>query len=79
MLKRAMKQIEAAAQMRVRSAAEEACAAARSRAPVETGRLRDSIHVVQEGLTARVRTDCGYAAAVEFGTQRSPAQPFMRG
>ena len=79
MLKKAMKQIEAAAQMRVRSAAEEACAAAKGRAPVETGRLRDSIHVVQEGLTARVIAGCGYAAAVEFGTQRSPAQPFMRG
>ncbi len=79
MLKKAMKRIEQAAQARVGSAAEEACAAAKRRAPVETGRLRDSIHVVQEGLTARVVAGCGYAAAVEFGTQNAPAQPFMRG
>jgi len=64
---------------RVLAAAEEHRDGARARAPVDTGRLRDSIRAESEGLTARVIADCPYAAAVEFGTKSAPPQPFMRG
>jgi len=79
MIFRAVKHLEALAAMRVREAAEEHCAAAKDRAPVDTGRLRASIRAEAKGLSARVLTDCEYAAAVEFGTSRAAPQPFMRG
>lgn len=47
---------------------------AESLAPVDTGRLRDSIR--SEG--GRVYTDVEYAGFVEYGTSDTPAQPFMR-
>lgn len=49
-------------------------------APVDTGRLRDSIRYEVEDTTAR----CGpgreveYAMFVEFGTSKMAAQPFVR-
>lgn len=47
--------------------------------PVDTGRLRDSIHskVMDEGFTAHVIADTPYAAYVEFGTSRMSAQPYL--
>lgn len=52
---------------------------AKSRCPVDTGRLRSSIHPTfkQNGLGAEIITDVVYAPFVEFGTVRSAAQPFM--
>lgn len=47
---------------------------AQSLAPVDTGRLRDSI--TADGGT--VSTDVPYADDVERGTSDTPAQPFMR-
>lgn len=76
---RAMEIVTDLAEDRVLTAALEGCEAAKGRAPVETGALRDSISAQADGLTARVYTDCPYAAAVEFGTARSAPQPFMRG
>lgn len=78
-MKKLLDRIERQAAERVRAAAQEHCAAAKARAPVDTGRLRDSIRTESDGLTARVVTDCEYAFAVEFGTARSAPQPFMRG
>lgn len=48
-------------------------------APVDTGRLRSSIHadIASNGLSAQVVTNVSYAAAQEFGTRRHRAQPFM--
>lgn len=50
--------------------------------PVDTGRLRSSIGrqvaVDQLGLVGIVGTDVEYAPYVEYGTSRSPAQPFLR-
>ena len=63
---------------RVAAAAQAEAEAARSRAPVDTGRLKNSIRAEADGLTARVVADCEYAAAVEFGTSRTPPKPFMR-
>ena len=62
----------------VAEAAQAVCAEAAARAPVETGRLRSSIHARAEGLTAAVRCDCPYGAAVELGTSRQSARPFMQ-
>lgn len=56
--------------------------AAKRLAPVDTGRLRSSItnELGAEGddLVARIGTDVDYAAYVELGTSRAPAQPFLR-
>ena len=68
--------LESAAAEAVRQSAEAALSAAQSRAPVRTGRLRDSLSARAEG-TASVSTSCGYAAAVELGTSRQPARPFL--
>ena len=64
--------------LEVAEAAQAVCAEAAARAPVETGRLRSSIHASAEGLTAAVRCDCPYGAAVELGTSRQSARPFMQ-
>ena len=69
----------------IRRALEEAgraCAeAAKARAPVRTGRLRDSIRwtVVSDGgdLLAAVGTDVPYAAAQELGTSKRPGKHYL--
>lgn len=76
---RAMEMISAAAKKCVNEKAQEACEAAKARAPVNTGTLRRSISVRPGELTASVVADCPYAAAVEFGTKHRAPQPFMRG
>lgn len=47
--------------------------------PVDTGTLRDSIKVEKKGggITVGPR-GVDYAGYVEFGTSRSPAQPYIR-
>lgn len=47
--------------------------------PVDTGKLRDSIDVEMKGggITVGPR-GVDYAGYVEFGTSRSPAQPYIR-
>ena len=69
--------LECAAAEAVRQSAEAALFAARSCAPVRTGRLRDSLSVRAEGTAAVVFASCDYAAAVELGTSRQPARPFL--
>lgn len=44
----------------------------------ETGELQDSIKHVTEGDTAYVGSDCPYAMAVEAGTSKAQARPFLR-
>lgn len=48
-------------------------------APVDTGRLRSSIHaeIAPNGLSATVEVSVNYAAFVEMGTRRQRAQPFL--
>jgi len=49
--------------------------------PVDTGRLRDSIRINQTGKAAYnvgPGDEVEYAEYVEFGTSRTPAQPYMR-
>lgn len=69
----------------VREEAEEAANRIQRRAkefvPVDTGRLRDSIRVTQTGkasFNVGPGDEVEYAEYVEFGTSRSPAQPYMR-
>jgi len=62
----------------VASGAAEVEQAAKARAPVLTGALRDSIHTETDSEGARVGTSIPYAAPVEFGTSDTPAQPFLR-
>ena len=69
--------IQAAVADQVNAAANAVCESAKALAPVETGRLRNSIRVRAEGGQAYVFTDCEYAAAVEFGTSRRSARPFL--
>ena len=66
----------------IRNAAEEISESAKSRVPVESGRLRDAIHVekVGEGQYAVVAGDghdVYYGHMVEFGTTHSAARPFL--
>lgn len=79
MLKKFESRLAQLAQERVLLAAQAHRDAAQARAPVDTGRLRDSIRVDAEGSAARVVTDCEYAAAVELGTSKRAPRPFMRG
>lgn len=49
-------------------------------APVDTGRLRNSIThtVVDSEQAAYIGTNVEYAAYVELGTSRQPAQPYLK-
>jgi HK97 gp10 family phage protein len=59
-------------------AAEEAMRFARSIVPVDTGTLRDSIDILEQGDDyVVIGTDLEYAAYVEFGTSRMSAQPYI--
>lgn len=52
---------------------------AKARAPVRSGRLRNSINHTREGEGSFVvEADTDYAAHVEFGTSKQAAQPYMR-
>lgn len=55
---------------------------ARILCPVDTGRLRSSIQMVEgqdgRGVYVTVGTNVEYAAFVEFGTRFMAAQPYMR-
>lgn len=47
--------------------------------PVDTGRLRNSItHAQEDEQTEVIGSVVEYAPYVEFGTQRSKAQPYMK-
>ena len=66
-----------AARLAVAASALRIQARAKGDAPVDTGRLRNSIATEQENLTARVGTNVDYAPHVEFGTRRMHAQPYL--
>lgn len=56
---------------------------AKSLSPVDTGQLRDSINFIvlddaEVGWQVVVYAATEYAIYVEFGTSRSPAQPYLR-
>ncbi len=52
---------------------------AKSRCPVDTGRLKSSIHSWKSGdFEAQVGDGVDYGVFVEYGTSRMGAQPFLR-
>lgn len=61
--------------------AEKVAEDARARAPVQSGALRDAIHVEDKGdLTVHVvagDNTAFYGHMVEYGTSHSPAHPFL--
>jgi hypothetical protein len=65
--------IEAKAEVARKLGSEAGAADARSRVPVLTGTLRDSIEVDEDGYGS----DVDYAAFVEFGTSDTAPQPYI--
>lgn len=51
---------------------------ARSRVPVDTGRLKSTIDYVKMGKGVKLIADTEYAAIIEFGGINRPPQPYMR-
>lgn len=51
---------------------------AKSKAPVDTGRLKNSISRETIGSEGSIFTDVEYSPYIEFGTKRQKAQPFLR-
>lgn len=61
----------------IAAGAETVAEQARSVCPVDTGALRDSITVTQNGAAAEISANTDYAAFVEFGTSKMAAQPYL--
>lgn len=61
----------------VQQTADNIATGAQDRAPVDTGELRDSIHVEGSGQKAAVVVDADHGVYVEYGTSRMGAQPFL--
>ena len=63
------------------SAAEIVAGRARDRVPVNTGRLRDAIHVERDGVSTYAvvagDTEAFYGHIVEHGSVHTPAHPFL--
>jgi len=52
---------------------------ARTRAPVDTGALRDSIHKIGgTGGSVFIGSNLPYAGRIEYGTSKTPPQSFLR-
>jgi HK97 gp10 family phage protein len=84
MLENRLPEIAAALEVEVRAAAREAAelvaADARTRVPVDTGRLRAAIHVEQTAETTEVVAgdrEAWYGHIVEHGGVGHPAHPFL--
>lgn len=76
------KKLRAAAEDELRRTGERMAEDMRRDAPVDDGDLRDSIHVraiddAADQVGVRVASSDWKANLVEFGTSRSPAQPFF--
>lgn len=72
-------QIELAMAARFKATAAALVIAAKSICPVDTGYLRATIETLRaDSSGCDVGTECHYAAYVEFGTEKTAAQPFLR-
>ncbi len=70
--------MEAKASNAVAATAMQIVADAKDIAPVDTGNLRSSIRQKMKGpFEAEVRVAAEYAGFVEYGTTKSPAQPYL--
>ena len=77
-----LRQIEAAAEAAVKNAADKAVELAKKLAPVDTGRLRDSIEAINDPdlpgiIGTRIVALAPYAEFVELGTRKVAARPFL--
>lgn len=72
---------EPLAQAAIRKVATDIQATAQRLAPVDTGFLRSSIGVTYSGagasFSAQIAATAEYAGFVEYGTSRTPPQPFL--
>ena len=59
------------------AAADQAAQLAAAQAPVDSGRLRDSIAAAGDGDGTAVYAGCDYAAYVELGARAMPPRPFL--
>ena len=66
------------AQPHVEDVAEEGLRLAQSKVPVDTGALRDSLHIEEADGGKRVVVGTDHWLYPEFGTSEVSAQPFMR-
>ena len=69
--------VEAKIGSAVRKAAFDIEAQAKSRAPVDTGNLRNSINANGHGAEYRVDSPAAYSIFQEFGTRHQPGTPYM--
>ena len=69
--------VRARAALAIAKAAHDIEAQAITRAPVDTGLLKNSIRAEGSGLAWRVVSPVGYSVFLEFGTTRMAAQPYM--
>lgn len=69
-----IKNVEDGTEKAVESTITHVATKARELVPVDSGELHDAISEVKTGVVV----DCDHAAPVEFGTFKSPAQPFLR-
>lgn len=80
-VKRRVQRLNEAVQSAAERTAQETALAAETEAkmlaPVQTGRLRESIRKTGEGLQAQVETQCEYAQIVEMGSSSHAPQPFL--
>ncbi|MBE5801694.1 MAG: hypothetical protein E7319_05330 [Clostridiales bacterium] len=76
------RRIAAAAQAATRQALEEVLTQAQALCPVDSGELRQSLHLrmsdAQTGAAGEVVADAPHASYVEMGTFLRPAQPFLQ-
>lgn len=79
-LRRLGKVVEQATDAAAEEIAEEVAWDAEAMVPVDSGELRDSIEVekTKDGYRVGPRDDVEHALFVEWGTSRSPAQPYMQ-
>jgi HK97 gp10 family phage protein len=75
--KRAELAVMAAAHDAQREIAKDILHDAQMHAPVDTGALKASGHIEDNGKTVSVVFDVSYARYVEFGTSKMRAQPFL--
>lgn len=62
----------------IEKAGAQALVTAKDLVPVDTGALRKSITLESKQSQATILSPLDYAAAVEYGTSRQAAQPYMR-
>lgn len=70
-------QLQQALTLETEKAAQEALKTAQALAPVKTGALRSSLHVLSLPQGAELLASRPYAIYLEYGTRRMSARPFL--